>query len=557
MSERFPKAEFLFLIFLFVLAAEALPETVPLSSIGTRGMVSTASPLATQAGLEILKKGGNAFDAAVAIAAALNVVEPMMSGIGGYGTILAYDARHGKVLFLNCSGRIPKAVDSDAFRALTPGYMANRSGAKAVSTPGNVHAWESMAKSYGRLPWKALFGPAVRLAETGFVLDSGPASIIKDSFDGFPAFAKTFYGKDGRPLQAGETLVQKELARSFRLISDRGAKIFYEGELGRAIAQEIRQQGGFLSLQDLRNDKAEWREPIHISYRGFEIYTASPPANSFCSLIRLGMMSHFDVAALGHNTEAMLHAFIEASKHAFWCRLKYSGDPDVNPPPLETLLSETYWKEQAGLIDPKKAKPFQYPGLEMSNSQHTTHFVVADAEGNIVSATQTLGGVFGSRIMPPGTGIWLNNSLSFCTFEPKGNPMDAHPGRKKLSGDCPTIVLKDEKPWAALGTPGGHTIGQTVPQMVMNLIDFKMGIAAALAASRVSFVEPDTIAVEEGVGEAVIKRLEALGHKIRVSRGRGGLGNAHGLTIVYGPAGKPASFQGAADPRGSGLAQGY
>ncbi len=502
-----------------LLAAAGLVRGAVPPATGTRGMVSSAHPAATRAGLEILEKGGNAFDAAVAVAAALNVVEPAMSGMGGYGTILIYDAGKNRILYLNPSGRIPAAVNSDLFRAPTPGYLENRAGPKAVSTPGNVHAWEAMSVKYGRLPWKSLFGPAIRLAE-----------------EGFEAF-------------------QKDLARSLRAVAEGGAKAFYEGEIGRAIAEEMKRTGGFLSLQDLRDDRAEWFDPIHIIYRGVEVYTAAPPANSFCSLIRLGIMSRFDVAALGHNTTDTLHRFIEASKHAFWCRLRYSGDPDVAPPPFKTLLAEPYWKEQAGLIDPRKAQPFQYPGLEESPAKHTTHFVVADADGNIVSATQTLGNAFGSRILVPGTGIWLNNSLAYCTFEPKGNPMDAHAGRRKLSGDCPTILIKDGKPWAALGTPGGHTIGQTVPQMVMNLIDFKMDIAAALAAPRVSFIEPDEIAVESGIDPVVIARLKSFGHKIRVLR-EGALGNAQGLTIIYGPNGKPVRFSGASDPRGSGLAQG-
>jgi gamma-glutamyltranspeptidase/glutathione hydrolase len=253
----------------------------------------------------------------------------------------------------------------------------------------------------------------------------------------------------------------------------------------------------------------------------------------------------------------MLHKFIEVTRFAFRCRLQYAGDPEVKPPPLDMLLSEKYWQEQAGKIDLKRAKPFEYPGLSPGDQhQHTTHFVVADSSGNIVSATQTLGNAFGSRIMPRGTGIWLNNSLAYCTFEPAGNPMDAHPGRRKLSGDCPTIILKDGKPWAALGTPGGHAIGQTVPQMVMNLVDFDMDIEEAIAAPRVSFIEPDWIAVEEGIAESVIKTLKSMGHKIKVLKKPHGLGNAHGLTVEYGKDGKPVRFSGAADPRGAGLAKG-
>ena len=524
---------------------------------GTHGMVSTAHPLATKAGLDILQKGGNAFDAAVAIAATLNVVEPMMSGIGGYGTILIYDAKKSEIRFLDSSGKIPVAVNSDVFRKPTPNYLENRRGPKAVSTPGNVNAWEAMSQTYGLLKWPELFETAIRVAEEGFILDERSARMIESTFKTFPAHAKSFYGKNGRPLMKGEKLIQRDLANSLRLIAHQGAKAVYGGQLEKAIDAEMRRSGGFLSIEDLVNDKAEWWEPIHIAYRDCEVYTASPPSTAFPSLIRLGLMSQFDVSKMGHNTLETLHIFSEVTKHAFWCRLRYAGDPEVNPPPLDSLLSENYWKEQASQIDLKRAKPFSYPGVTEGHAQHTTHFVVADSWGNIVSATQTLGGAFGSRIMPEGTGIWLNNSLSFCTFEPKGNPMDAHPGRRKLSGDCPTIIVRHGRPWIALGTPGGHTIGQTVPQMVMNIIDFDMNIQEAITAPRVSFIEPDLIAVEEDITEDVRNELISMRHKIRLIKKPGGLGNAHGLMIEYGEDGKPVRFTGASDPRGKGLAQGY
>lgn len=533
---------------------EGQSEVVPTKK--TIGMVSSAHPIATEAGLEILKNGGNAFDAAVAIASTLNVVEPMNSGIGGYGTILIYDAQKEEIRFLDSSGKIPAAVDSDVFRKPNPDYKKNRYGSKAVSTPGNVNAWEAMSKTYGKLEWKDLFQPAIKAAEEGFMLNERLARTIEYSLDEFPEHAKNIYGKTGRALEPGERLVQKDLATSLRQIAEEGAKVVYGGKIGKAMDEAMRQAGGYLTLVDLINDRAEWWKPIHITYRDCEIYTASPPSTAFPSLIRLGIMSRFDVNALGHNSFEVLHRFLETTKHAFWCRLSYAGDPEIDPPPLEKLLSDDYWKTQSEMIQMDKVRPFQYPGFDKEKEQHTTHFVVADAEGNIVTATQTLGGGFGSRIMPEGTGIWLNNSLSFCTFEPKGGPMDAHPGRRKLSGDCPTIIVKDGKPWAALGTPGGHTIGQTVPQMVMNLIDFRMDIREAISAPRVSFSEPDQIRLEEGISPEIIERLRAVGHNIEVSKKPGGLGNAHGLTIVYGKDGIPVKIFGAADPRGTGLAKG-
>jgi gamma-glutamyltranspeptidase/glutathione hydrolase len=519
-------------------------------------MVSSAHPLATEAGLEILAAGGNAFDAAVAIAATLNVVEPMMSGMGGYGTILTYDAEEGRAQFLNSSGRIPKALDPDVFRPPTPDYEKNRRGAKAVSTPGNLNAWEAMSGKYGTLEWKRLLEPAIRVAEEGFIIGERTARLIESAYPQFPDHTKNIYGKDGEPLGVGDRLMQSDLAGSLRKVAEQGAGIVHGGEIGEAIAETMKASEGFLSLDDLKENQAEWWEPIAIDYRGYRVVTASPPSTAFPSLVRLGMMSRLEPTTrgeLGHNSVEYLHTFAEVTKHAFWTRLRYAGDPDVTPPPLDRLLSEDYWSEEVAKIDPEQARPFEYPGNLPTSDNHTTHFVVADEWGNVVSATQTLGNSFGSRIMPEGTGIWLNNSLAYCTFEPKGNPMDAFPGRHKLSGDCPTIIFRNGKPWVAIGTPGGHTIGQTVPQMVMNLIDFGMGIQEAIASPRISFREPDVIAVEDKISSQVREQLAAKGHKIRaVER----LGNAHGLTIEYDPDGKPVRFTGGADPRGEGLAKG-
>jgi gamma-glutamyltranspeptidase/glutathione hydrolase len=521
---------------------------------GTGGMVSSAHPLATEAGLRILARGGNAYDAAVAVAAALNVVEPMMSGMGGYGTILVYDADRGRSRFLNSSGRIPRGVDSDAYRAPTPGYLENRRGAKAVSTPGNVNAWAALSE-HGRLEWADLFQPAIALAEEGFVLDERIAGLIAAGFDEFPSHARAFYERSGAPLEPGDRLTQADLGRSLRLVAREGPGAFHGGALGEAVHREMQAREGFLTLDDLAENEAEWWDPIEIPYRGRRVVTASPPANSFPALVRLGIMSRFDVASLGHNSADYLHTFAEATKHAFWTRLRWAGDPDIAPPPLDELLSEGYWAGQAATIDGRRARDFEPPGAVGSAGENTTHFVVADRWGNVVSATQTLGNLFGARIMAPGTGIWLNNSLAYSTFEPAGNPMDAHAGRRKLSGDVPLFVLDDDgRPVLAVGTPGGHTIGQTIPQIVMNVLDFGMNIQEAIAAPRIAFAEPNALLVEPGIPEAVRAELERRGHQVRP---RGGIGNAHGLTIVWGPEGLPEAFHGGADPRGAGLARGH
>ncbi|MGH9751457.1 MAG: gamma-glutamyltransferase [Blastocatellia bacterium] len=521
-------------------------------AIGASGMVSSAHPIATQAGLDILAAGGNAFDAAIAVAATLNVVEPMMSGMGGYGAMVIYDAGKREMKFLDSSGRIPATLDSDVFRPPTPNYKENRLGAKSVSTPGNVNAWETLSKSYGKLQWRRLFDAAIKAADEGFIISEKTAKHIKSEFNEFPDQAKSIYGRNGEPIKAGDRLTQKDLAASLRMIVEQGAKAIHGGELGKAIDSTMRETGGFLTIDDLRKNRAEWRQPVSIDYRGYKVVTAGVPTNAWNGLLRLGIMSRFDLTSVGHNSAGYLHRYAEATKIAYQSRLKFAGDPDISPPPLDKLLSEKYWAEEAARINLRQASPFAPPAASSSQEEHTMHFVVADAQGNVVTATQTLGNLFGSRVMAKGTGIWLNNSLAYSTFEPKGNPMDAFPGRRKLAGFCPVIVMRDGKPWIAIGTPGGHTIVQTVPQMVMNLIDFRMDIQQAIASPRISFAEPDVIGVDDGVSEPTRKELSAMGHNIRVRS----QGNAHGLAIEYDSKGKPIRFTGGADPRGEGAAIG-
>jgi gamma-glutamyltranspeptidase/glutathione hydrolase len=539
----------------------ATRNTATRPAIGTNGMVSSAHPLATKAGLEILADGGNAFDAAVAVSAALNVVEPEMSGVGGYGAIVLYDAEEGETRFLNASSRVPATLDPDVFRPPTPNYLENRRSAKAVATPGNLNAWEALSEEYGELEWRRLFEPAIGYAEEGFVVDERAAEFIASEFYAFSDHAKGIYGRDGVPLVAGERLVQEDLGDSLRIIAERGAETVYGGELGEAMVSEVQQRGGFLTVEDLRNNRAEWRKPIGIDYRGHEVLTASPPMTSWGALVRLGVMSRFDPEALGHNSVAYLHTYAQVTERAYWSRYEYATDPDVEPTPMGLLLSEEYWAEEAARVNPLGSAASPQPSVTPTSlsNEHTTHFVVADSGGNVVSATQTIGNVFGSRVMPEGTGIWLNDSIAYSTFEPEGNALDVFPGRNRLVGICPTLVMRDGRPWVAIGTPGGHTILQTTPQMVMNIIDFDMNVQRAISAPRISFVEPDVLAVEEGIPGSVRDELGALGHNVNAVPETPylALGNAHALTVEYDRGGEPIRFTGGADPRGEGVAIGY
>jgi len=314
----------------------------------------------------------------------------------------------------------------------------------------------------------------------------------------------------------------------------------------------MRDCGSFLRLDDLKKSRAEWWDPVNINYRDYKVVASPLPNNAWNGLYRLGIMSRFDPEIMVHNSPQYLHRYAEATKLAYAARLQYAGDREHNTPPFDRLLSEKHWAEQADKIEKtKQASPLSLP-LSPKKEEHTTHFVIADAQGNVVCSTQTLGGLFGSKVMVPGTGIWLNNSMAYCTFEPKGNPMDAFPGRRKLAGFCPMLVFKEGRPWIAVGSPGGHTIVQTVPQIVMNMVDFRMDVQLAIAAQRLSFVDPNVIALDEGIPEKTRQALSALGHQLKTQR----LGNAHGLTIEYDAQGKPSRFTGASDPRGEGAAMG-
>ncbi|MCB0490097.1 MAG: gamma-glutamyltransferase [Cyclobacteriaceae bacterium] len=521
-------------------------QTAPL-----KGFVSAAHPLATQAGLEVLAKGGNAFDAFIAVASTLNVTEPMMSGIGGYGTILIYDAKKSQVRYLNSSGRIPVGTNSDLMRAPTPNFMENRTGAKAVSTPSNLHAWEAMHKEYGSLEWTSLFDRAIEHAENGFEVYPLLARFIEMSAPDFTDYTKGFYAPSGMPLGEGDQLVQKDLATTFKQIANAGVASFYEGSIADAIDNAMQQRDGFLRKVDLVNDTAEWWEPIKYNYQGYDVYTAAPPSNAFAAFTFLGLNEQFKDKQYQSGSANYLHLLAEIAKASYSSRLLYSVDPELDPFPGDSIFSAPYLAALASQLNLTEATEYQLP-FTSPNSMNTTHFVIADSEGNLVSATQTLGNLFGSRIMPEGTGIWLNNSLAYCTYEPKGNPMDAKPGHHKLSGDCPVIIMKDNQPWAALGSPGGHTITQNVPQIIFNLLDFQMTMVDAIAAPKISFEEPNNLIVESTVPTVVQDSLRQMGHQV-VNHN---IGNAHGVQIIRDENGNIVRFEGAADPRGHGLAAG-
>lgn len=501
------------------------------------GAVASGHPLATQAGLEVLEKGGNAFDAAIAVAATLNVVEPALSGLGGYGSTLIYDVQKKEIRYLNSSGRFPLATNSDLMRAPTVDYLKNREGPKSISTPGNLSAWQEMHKKYGKLPWNCLFEQAIYHAKTGFPVSPYIAKLIASSFNEFSDYSQSFYGKNGHPLQEGDILVQKDLAKIYELIALNGADPFYRGDIALQIDKQMKELGSFLSLEDLRADIAEWWDPISISYKGYDLYTIGTPGNGFSALFALGVMEQFPLRELKHNSCKYLHVLTEVLKESCRIRLTNSGSLEERSNILDSILTEKNFLSVASAIDLTKASSFdEHSGKEGLN---TTHFVVIDKWGNIVTSTQTLGNGFGSKVMIEGAGIWMNNSMAFSTFEPKGNPMDVFPGKYKLSSNSPIIIMKNELPWAAVGTPGGHTIPQNVAQIIINLIDFNMNMQEAIDASKLAFFEENgVVCTESGLAETTVSSLKEIGHIIDNDNitsyigPNGKIGNAMGVKIL-------------------------
>lgn len=522
----------LVMIFSFILANSAFSQEQKMI-----GAIATGHPLATQAGLAVLEKGGNAFDAAIAVASTLNVVEPVMSGLGGYGSTLVYIEKDKQIRFLNSSGKFPAKANADLMRAPTPDYMKNRMGPKSISTPGNLNAWKEMHSKYGNLAWGSLFEDAIYYAKNGFAVPAYTAKLIADAYDHFPDYAKAFYGKNGRPLQENEILIQKDLAKTYELIAAKGVEPFYRGEIAKLIAKQMKEAGSFLSLEDLKADTAQWWDPIKISYRGYDIYTMGTPGNGFSALFALGVMEQFPLARLKYHSSEHLHTLAEVLKESCKVRLVHAGSPEERDNITDHILTAENFASIAKSIDKDKASDFAVPFAH--ESMNTTHFVVVDKWGNIVTSTQTLGYGFGSRVIIEGTGIWMNNSMAFSTFEPKGNPMDVLPGKYKLSSNSPVIIMKNNFPWAALGTPGGHTIPQNVAQIVMNLIDYNMNMQAAIEAPKIAFFEEDKVlCTEKGIESSVLNSLKQKGHVLdneniaKYIGLSGKIGNAMGVRIV-------------------------
>jgi gamma-glutamyltranspeptidase/glutathione hydrolase len=530
---------------------------------GRRGMVASGHPLATLAGLRILMEGGNAIDAIVATAAALNVTEPYMSGMGGVGYMHIYSAAKNEHKVLDYVGLTPKDTDI----ALYDTDDKHNSGPLSPLVPAACAGWMEALKRYGRMDPAAVFAPAIEYAEQGFALT------VKNNafFDGCAPALRRYktgaetYLLDGQVPKPGEVVVQADLAQTFRQVAADGGESFYRGEIAERIVRYMAETGGLITHEDLQACEPVWIDPIKVDYRDYQVWSPPPPCQGIQYLEVLKIMEGFDVRDMGHNTAATLHRFIEAGKLAMADRAEYAA---IANPPTAGLLSEEYVATRRALIGdtarrtggerytvdkaPGEVVAGEPPGW-MKN-ECTTHFDTIDADGNAVSVTQSLGGGFGSAMVVPGTGIALNNFMRWFDLEPK-SPNAIGPSKKNEMCLSPAQVWDKGGLRLLIGTPGSHGILYTTPQMIMNVLDHQMHVQAAIEAARIKVSAPGFVVdAETRIDAAVFAELEKQGHQFnKMGDWSAGVGGGQGIMVDP----DTGSFMGGADPRRDGYALGW
>ena len=499
---------------------------------GKNGMVASEQGLATQVGLDILKQGGNAIDAAVAVGFALAVVLPNAGNIGGGGFMVLHDDKTGKDVAIDFREIAPAKASRDMYLDNQGNVIDGKSlfTHDASGVPGTVAGMEYALKKWGTMPLSKVLEPAIKLADKGFIVSDVLAQTLKEekSTLGKWSSSKAIFFKNGEPLKSGDLLVQKDLAKSLRLIAKQGAKAFYQGEIATKIAKEMQSHGGTMTLEDLKAYKVVERQPIIGDYRGYKVVTMPPPSSGGVHLIEiLNMLEHYPIKEDGVNSAKNIHHMAESMKLAYADRSEYLGDPDFVKIPVTGLTSKAYANERVKTIDDNKARLSSTikPGKPQPyESDQTTHFSVMDKAGNAAAVTYTLNLNFGSGIVAEGTGILLNNEMDDFSVKPGvpnafglvGGTANAIEAKKRpLSSMTPTIVMKNNKPWLVTGSPGGARIITTVLQSVVNTIDHEMNPAEAIITPRVHHQWlPDELRVEEGISPDTIKLLQDKGHKV-------------------------------------------
>jgi gamma-glutamyltranspeptidase/glutathione hydrolase len=580
-------------------------------AVGTRALVTSAHSLATMAGIDILKKGGNAFDAAVAVASTLNVVEPNASGIGGNGFVTVYAAQTGEVYSLHMTGAAPYAATSEGYG----GKEAQDFGMLAGCVPGNFGGWVALLDRFGTMSLGQVLQTAIYYAENGFPVDPGLAGFLssnKKTLELFPSSARVFV-KDGKIAKVGELLVQKDLANTFKRLvaAEQKAKkagknrkqalmaaydLFYKGDLSKEFVAFFKENGGFFTAKDFADYKPFWGKPVHTKYKGIDVYSNGPTTRGGVqTIMELNLLEGYDLKQIGHNSADYIQLLSEVIKVVNADVYRYLCDPKFTKIPLEGMLSKEYASERRKLINLEKASAYVEAGnpaafqksasrpmdlppvvntaslaptqMEASypDSKSTTHFDIVDEKGNAVACTPTLGSFFGTQVVVGNTGVIFNNGTRYGSVSPyKENVNFVGGGKIPLLGNSPLIGLKNGKPFMVWGTPGGEGIGQTQFQVFLNVVEFGMSIQDAIEAPRMSLVaKPDfykpgaeiTVTFEPRIPESTRQALEAKGNKIGVDKKdfSNAFGGMQGILVNQ----ENGSLTGGGDPRRGGYAIGY
>jgi gamma-glutamyltranspeptidase / glutathione hydrolase len=488
---------------------------------GRRGMVVSNHPLASAAGAEMLAAGGNAIDAAIATLFALTVVEPMMVGIigGGMAHIRLADGSHR---FIDGQSTVPLSVKPDTYRS-RPGSAhdvfdtiddENLNGPKAVAVPGSLKAWCETQQRFGTMPLADVMQPAIKHASRGFAATPYLHECIVDAAREMrkDKAISAIYLPNGKPLEAGDRVVQPEYAETLTQISRHGEAALYHGPLGDILVDYMKARGGFVSREDLRSYKTVERLPVRADYRGWEILGPPPPAASGVHIAQmLNILEGYDLAAKGFGTAATIHLLAEAMKIAFADRAAASGDPDFVGVPVQRLTSKDYASERRRAIDPSRAQRWG-AGVAQLEGAHTTHMTAADAFGNVVASTQTINNLFGAKFLIPGLGTVPNNYMNL--YDPRaGHALSLAPGKRVTTSMSPVMALREGKPVYALGLPGGKKIFPSALQALINLIDHGMSLQEAVEAPRV-WTEGNALEVERAVPDDVRAALASIGHRV-------------------------------------------
>ena len=526
---------------------------------GSHGIVSTQEKKASEIGLQILNAGGNAVDSAIAVAYALAVTLPKAGNLGGGGFMLVYSAEDNSVSSFDFREKAPALATRDMYLDENGDVDKNRArfSPASIGVPGTVKGLSMVHEKFATKSLHQLIQPGISLARNGFAISPGLAADLakyEKKLKSSPTVAEIFYKQNGVQYSPGEILIQKDLASSLEAIAEHGSRAFYEGSIAERLVDFMKNEGGLISLEDLKNYRVAERRPVRGFYKGYEIVSMPPPSSGGVHLIQmLNILENTSLKEMGHNSAQSIHHLAEAMKYAYADRSSHLGDPDYTKVPVKWLTSKVYGKDLFSQIQPEKATPSIEikPGVVAEyESEETTHFSIMDKDGNAVSMTYTLNFSFGSLQMAPGTGFLLNNEMDDFSAKPgvanafgllggEANAIEA--GKRPLSSMTPTMVLKNGKPLLVTGSPGGGKIITAVLQTVLNVIEYDMNIAEASSVPRVHHQwMPDELKCESGISVDTLEKLKSLGHETKPTTT---LGSTQSVMRVG------TRFEGYSDPR--------